>query len=314
MSKIQQSFTNDSFAIWLTGFVESYNFDVHINEWFNPDFNNFIDFGIRIYDARNLDTCNIFIPYDLTSNEIVDLSEKLSDESIARGIFNTYCSIRCSSNSSIIEIEYNNRKENILQLSSLQPKINQLNIGILLELSFEHIKQNLSSDELYIRFRLPHKTFNTFLQSKSHDYKFAFESPVVTDRYNYLIKLNDVRALPLEIRILFSKANQNIGKVITTLSANDQFIVDDSFCYKTRTLEEELYKNYVPDNFSCSNVIVYQWLSQNRSNYNFNIKIDSNKILKSSLCLYAFLIIFFSFIGNILWKLFTYIPLFRWLA
>lgn len=313
MGKIQHQFSTDGFAIWLTGNNNEHDFDVHINEWIIPKDKNYIDIGIRLYDITQINSCSIFIPYLVSNNDITDLGYTLSNEKIARGIFNANCSIKTSSTSSIIEINYNERNENIICLNAISPIIQSINNGTLINLPFTPILPMLTSNEAYIRFRIPHKTLDAFFQLKHHSYKFQFESPIATERYNYVIKINEVRSLPLEIRSMFHESNQNLKKVIVTLSANENYIVDDSTCYKMRHLESDLYENYVPSNFSCEKVIVYQWLVSNKKHYNFNIKIDYSNIMWDSLLIYALLLTLFSFMGNFLWKLLTLIPCLEWL-
>lgn len=314
MAKITQQFATDGFAIWLNGNLPKFDFDVHINEWVLPKSNTYMDIGIRLYDSKNITDCFIFVPYVISQSELVDLSLKLSNEKIARGICNANCSIKTSSDSPIIEIEYNGRKENIIYLANTSLAINPKSYGTLLQITLTDVIPLLVHTDSYIRFRIPHKTLDTFFSTKKHDYKFQFETPIITDRYNYVIKLNEVRSLPYEIRSIFSKSKQNIHEVIISLSVNEKYIVDDSLCHKTRHLESDLYEDYVPNTFSCSDIIVYQWNNQNKNHYNFNIKIDYSSIMWRSLLLYSFLLILFNFIGNLLWKLVSLIPCFNWLA
>lgn len=303
MGRITQQFATDGFAIWMKGNQSNYNFDIHINEWIQPKDKTYIDIGIRLYDSKQLKECFIYVPYNFSTDELIDLSLKLANENIARGIFNANCLIKSSSNSPITEIEYNGRKENIINLSATQNKIKKMNNGTLLIIDFTDIVSLLVHEESYIRFRIPHKTLSTFFKTKKYNYKFQFESPVMTQRYNYVIKLNEVRSLPFEIRSIFPTSEQTVKKVITTVSVNEEYVVDDSFCYKTRHLETDLYENYVPHSFQCTNVIVYQWLVENKEHYNFNIKMDYSAIMPGSFFLYALLFILFTFIGNILWEL-----------
>jgi len=303
MAKISQQFATDGFAIWLNGNLTEFDFDVHINEWILPKNNSYIDIGIRLYNSKNITDCFVFVPYIFSQNELVDLSLKLANENIARGICNANCLIRTSSNSPIIEIEYNEKKENVINLSSTSLTIISINYGMLIQITLTNVIPLLIYEESYIRFRLPHKTLDTFFRTKKHDYKFQFDSPVIIDRYNYVIKFNEVRSLPFEIRNVFSKSKQNLNEVITYLSINEKYIIDNSFCQNIRNLESDLYENYVPDEFSCSDVIVYQWHTQNKRHYIFNIRIDYSNIVWSSFLLYAILFILFNFIGNILWEL-----------
>lgn len=313
MLKVQQKFSSDSFAIWLLGSEDEYKFDIHINEWITPTGYNYIDFGIRIY-SHDVSICNFFVPYQIELDEIEDLSDKLANETIARGIFNTDCTIKLNSNSPIIEIAYNERYENIIKLSSLSPRLTTQSEGTLISFYFNAVNNLLTTNELYIRFRLPHKTLDSLFSTKRHDYRFTFESPIITDRFNYLIRLNDLRVLPFEIRTQFSQSSQHLDRVIATLSANEQYVIEDLDCYKIRYLETNLYQNYVPNNFSCENVISYQWVKSKRNSYIINTKLDSYRIMWTSLSLYALLVILFTIIGNILWKLLTLLPWLSWLS
>ena len=86
MSNIQHRVFNDGFAIWFDGTSQSFEFDVHINEWINEK-SNFIDIGLRIYNTNQISKGYIYVPFSLSNNDIVDLSHHLSSEKIARGLF-----------------------------------------------------------------------------------------------------------------------------------------------------------------------------------------------------------------------------------
>lgn len=313
MATIKNKFSNDDFAIWFSGsknflnlnFKNFFYFDVHINEWLNPKNENYIDLGIRIYNTHKISSCNIFVPFLITSNELVDLYDKFQDENIARGIFNANCILDKEHVNSIIEIQYNDRNENIIKLSCLYPCVTSIGNGSLINLNFDNIKCKLTSSETYIRFRLPHKTIDNLFNSKKHNYKRAIESPIITDIYSYVININEVRSLSPYIRNIFPKSSQKINKVILTSSINSEYNIDDATCYRIRYLEGDLYSNYVPDTFSCDNVITYQWLSEKsmKNHYTFNFKVSFTRVLWATIAIYCFFVIAFSFLGDFLWQL-----------
>ena len=76
----------------------------------------------------------------------------------------------------------------------------------------------------------------------------------------------------------------------------------ESFSYKVRQLEEDLYSTYVPNDFLCSNAVVYQWLIENKVHYNFNFTITKEMINLHSLVGYAIIVITLSAIGSALWE------------
>lgn len=210
--------------------------------------------------------------------------ESLSDKEIACGVFNTACRVIALTDKPLIRIE----------------------------LSFDDAITLLDVPETYIRFRIPHNSLNKHCNLSNSNYKTIFESPIITDKLRYTIKMNELRSLP---PILASYINeyQKINKVIFSLFAGQKYEIDDSNCYKIRHLEEDLYKNYVPKNFNSPDAIAYQWLSDNKKHYNFFIKIEIKKLSYISILLYISLVILLSFLGNILWNLFTQIPFLSWL-
>lgn len=307
MSNTKYRVFNDGFAIWFTGSSQSYEFDVHINEWINAK-SNFIDFGIRIYNTDKISNGYLYIPFNLSLDDISDLSQSLSDEKVTRGIFNAACKIVTDTNNPLIRIEYNNRIENIIPLGNLSPKIETISDGILLQLSFTNVNHMLQATETYIRFRLPHKSLDNSFSLLKHDYRVIFESPIITDKVSYTLKVNELRSLPPEVRHSFNVDSQKVSKVILTLSATQEYVVDDSNCYKIRHLEENLYANYVPRLFKCNDAIVYQWFASDKNRYNFFVKIEIKKLLYRSLLMYAIIVILLSLLGNLIWELLTLFP------
>lgn len=312
MLNTQYRIFNDGFAIWFSGNSQCFEFDVHINEWIAAK-SNFIDIGIRIFNTYDIKNGYIFIPFKLSSSSVVDVAHTLSDEKITRGVFNTACKITIPIDKPIFKIEYNNRIENIIPLDLLKPVTNTIEDGTLIQLSFNDVISRLDTSETYIRFRIPHESLNKRFISPKHNYKSIFESPIITDKINYTIQINESRTLPSRIKYFFADNSQHINKVRVLLSASQEYDIDDSTCYKVRHLEEDLYKNYVPSVFKCDNAITYHWVIENMTHYNFFIKLEIKKLLYKSLLLYSILIILLSFVGNILWKLLTMLPYLNWL-
>ena len=296
----QKKFFNDSFAIWILG--NKNRSDVHINEWLIPTDENYIDFGIRIYEVNQVDVLGLFVPYILMENEIEDLWDKMCNEKIARGVLNALCSISQNSNSGIIDIEYKNKKENIIKLSLLNIKIENIDAGTIILFDFSEVKSKINRDEIYIRFRIPYKSLTRLVDVEEPNFESFFESPVIKYQYNCVFKLNEVRTLPWEVRRISNISNQNIDKVVITISVNGKYDIDDNKCYKVRQLEGELYQDYVPKKFDCNNVISYSWRDELRKHYNFNFKISREFISKKGLLKYAVIVIVLSAIGSALWS------------
>lgn len=307
MARINQGYKNEGFAIWINGKDDEYCSDIHINEWINPNFQNYIDFGIRILEFNHIDTLNIYVPFLIDRTEVEDLSEKLSQEDVARGIFNTTCTITSSSSRSITEIKYNNRKENILIFDEQDISVQKTQTDSIITFQLQKFLGCITSRELYIRIRIPHKSLDSLFSNRKLNYKFLFESPNITNIYEYVIRINEMRSLPKNIIHIDMIGKQNIKKIIISMSLNYIYEIDRESCYKIRKLEKELYKNYVPTDFSCDDIATYQWLIENKTRYNFNFKFYYTKLDKKSLCIYALIVIILSCSGSALFELISYL-------
>ena len=65
-SKIKH-FADDGWAVWIDGDEKS---TVYFNEWINPSGKNYVDIGVRMYEAENAREVNIYIPFEIEENEI----------------------------------------------------------------------------------------------------------------------------------------------------------------------------------------------------------------------------------------------------
>jgi hypothetical protein len=131
-------------------------------------------------------------------------------------------------------------------------------------------------------------------------------SPVVTEKYGYSIRINESRLLPEEITSIGMFHRQKLKKTVITLSVNEDYEMNDSSCYRIRRLEENLYRDYLPKQYQCEDVITYQW-NQNRDDnfqgqFNFYYSITKNSISRASMILYMILLlavgVFGDFISN----------------
>lgn len=302
---------DDGYAVWtipVNGGNNDAPIDVHINQWVMREKNNirvYVDFGIRVYSAKNVSEICFYLPCDIEMQDIRDLSLLLKDANIARGVFNTNCSIRNNDINGIVELKYNTHDSNIFEL----PKnIKKLNNGIIITFDVLTISKKLTKDELYIRFRIPNKKEEEFLAEKSNaldSFARILSSPILHEKYLYTIRVNEMRSLPEQIRFNTLVQNQKILKIILTVCANGPFTVDPSTCYKTRVIEKELYKDYVPKSFDLDRCMVNQWMQEKASfnHYNFTCIFCKEEVNKRSLLLYAFFVICLSALGGALVEL-----------
>ena len=307
-------YINDNFAIFLDGSSDKYNFDIHINDWIVYPFDSYIDFGIKIYDISHADSISLYTPYKINVEEIQDLSPLYSNEKIARALTNTFAKITTSNTSPIIEINYHNITESIIFLSALTPFIKTCEDGTLIRFSLNNVHPYIKNNIGYIRFRIPHKSLNKIFTVKKHDYKFSFDSPIITDKYQHTVKINEFRALPFEIRQMLSLHEQVINKGMFFLIASDKINTDDNICDNIRLLENDLFESYTPITFQSSSALVYKWDKRPKEYLNFSFKCSTSRIKILSLVIYSLIIILLTIIGNILWELLKLLPLFNWVT
>lgn len=126
-------------------------------------------------------------------------------------------------------------------------------------------------------------------------------------KYGYSIRINEARLLPSEINKIEVLHQQRICKVLVTISIDEAYELNDSNCYRIRRLEEDLYINYAPPGYDCSDVITYQWVEERDKNmkahYNFYFDIVHSKISQNSVLLYVLIMLLTAVAGNAIYGL-----------
>ena len=91
------------------------------------------------------------------------------------------------------------------------------------------------------------------------------------------------------------------------LSIDENYELNDSGCYRTHRLEENLYEDYLPKDYNREDVITYQW-NQNREynlqgQFNFYYTISKNSVSRGSMLLYIILLLTIGIFGDLLSEL-----------
>ena len=306
-SKIRH-FADDGWAVWIDGDEKS---TVYFNEWVNPLGHNYVDVGIRMYGARNASEVNVYIPFKIMEDEIKDLSPMLTDKAILRGLFNNRCDVDPLGEKCIFEVKYGKHMVNIIKLTDDAAKVQKLSLGTLVTIDLTEIREDVTGDELYIIFRIPHKSMDDVFDrkndvlrtvSKLHE---TITSPIVTEKYGYAIRINEARLLPPEISNIDTLHQQNLRKALVSISINEGYELNDFGCYRIRHLEEDLYEGYAPPGFDCGSAINYQWVEEReidmKAHFNFYFDISRSAVSKKSLFLYFCIVLTISMVGNTLY-------------
>ena len=310
MGMKSRRFADDGWGIWIDGDDRS---TVYLNEWINPKGKSYVDIGIRIYGAKEANALNIYVPFEITENEITDLSVELEDRDILRGLFNTNGIVDTEKNEYTSELQYDGRTVSLINLSKEILKVKHIAGGTVITAELHKIQQYITSDEAYVIFRIPHRTLDEVftpqmnVRGSIERLKELISSPTVTQKYGYSIRINEARLLPAEINQIEVLHQQRIRKSLITISIDEEYELNDSNCYRIRRLEEDLYINYAPPGYDCSDVITYQWVEERDKNmkahFNFYFDIVHSKISQKSVLLYMLIILITAVAGSALYDL-----------
>lgn len=309
-----RKFADDGWGIWINGDDRS---TVYLNEWINPKGKSYVDIAIRIYGAKKANELNIYVPFGITADEITDLSVELEDDAILRGLFNTNGMVDSEKNESTSELKYDGRTVSLINLSKEILKAKRIAEGTVITAALNKIQQHITSDEAYVIFRIPHRTLDEVfapqmnVRGSIERLKELISSPVVMQKYGYSIRINEARLLPTEINKIEVLHQQRIRKALVTISIDEEYELNDSNCYRIRRMEEDLYKDYAPPGYTCSDVITYQWVEERDKNmkahYNFYFDIVHSKISQNSVLLYLMIVLITAVAGCAIYDIIIYL-------
>ena len=309
-----RKFADDGWGIWINGDDRS---TVYLNEWINPKGKSYVDIAIRIYGAKKANELNIYVPFGITADEIIDLSVELEDDAILRGLFNTNGMVDAEKNESTSELKYDGRTVSLINLSKEILKAKRIAEGTVITAALNKIQQHITSDEAYVIFRIPHRTLDEVftpqmnVRGSIERLKELISSPVVMQKYGYSIRINEARLLPTEINKIEVLHQQRIRKALVTISIDEEYELNDSNCYRIRRMEEDLYKDYAPHGYDCSDVITYQWVEERDKNmkahYNFYFDIVHSKISQNSVLLYLMIVLITAVAGCAIYDIIIYL-------
>ena len=204
--------------------------------------------------------------------------------------------------------------KSFINLTNEFAEIKKVSYGTVITIDFEFIKECITSDEAYLIFRIPHKTLDKIFSpvidvgSVFDKINSLIQSPIISEKYGYSIRINEARLLPPEINEIEELHEQRIRKTLVTISIGDEYEMNDSTCYRIRRLEAELNKNYAPEGYDCHDAITYHWVEERdfnmKSHYNFYFTMEHNEISKMSMFVYLFMVLLTGALGGAIYDLF----------
>lgn len=251
--------------------------EFHINLWHFSDSKkqSFFDIGIKPTDPDGLEQIKLFLPFQISRGEIVDLGPKFKEVSIAQGIFNEPLSCKVSENNKCIELSDGNTIYcGVHQFSSDDGRIDcdelvlaQQASGTMVTITRQALsslsEQSTNGAPGYFRLRFtPSDTkarpFITVIKPADKVWNSGFEQIEYID-----CRINEARTLPQSVEAAFRAAKHGVAKtneivflavvpvVSAVTSSHDQW-------HKSRLLEHPIWRGYVPFELS-EGLVVYHW-------------------------------------------------------
>lgn len=319
-----------SFGIWYSNgntkaenhAAETFKADLHINLWdieekYGHDALPFIDIGLSIEAFREIDEICLLIPFSVPRSEFEDLSGKLSDAESASLVFNDNCTLiqNGASVRSLMLSEAGGREKLLYPLEEKDYQSSDDGKTIikfnLQEIRKDHIYDQF--EDLYIRFRIRSKKIKEELfcdiKRKNQFLESGFTKTQVID-----IKINKKRNISENDlkRMRMNKfdflAFEKIHFLVMEPANHDVEVLGRDFI-ECRKLEEE-WENYLPDDSSIQDVLVYHWKrksgnGEKMKEYAQMVKVTGAATSWGLIAGYVFVVIFMGIVTNALFSVFV---------
>ena len=307
MAKKQRKFVDDGWAIWTDGDDIC---TIYLHDWLDPKRDSYVDLAVRIRNVRASTRMRVYVPFQIYREEIDDVSLLFNDTKILQAVFGSACIVDYKKNDYTSEIAYGGKTVDIVHVSTMEYQLYPLSDGTLIDMDLKPLQPCLDNDEAYFIWRMPHKSLDHLFKSRAgagsvmSRFRDLITSPMLSEKHGYSVRVNEPRLLPEEITRVGSFHRQKIKKSVITISISEDYDLNDDGCYRIRRLEEELYKDYIPQKFNTDDVISYQW-HQNRGSslqgqFNFYYNITRNTINGGSMTVYMILLMLLAVMGEIL--------------
>ena len=307
MPKKQRKFADDGWAVWIDGDDTS---TIHINDWLNPKGKSYVDIAVHIRGIKVSKSLNVYVPFFVLKEEIEDVSLSFDNTKILQAIFSAACIVDYKKNQHTSEIAYNGKTVDIVHISTTGFQAEPLSDGTLIRIDLQELQSFLDNDEAYFIWRMPHKSLDEIFKpyvdvgNVLERLRDLITTPVVSEKYGYSIRINESRLLPEAVTRIGAFHRQKLKKAVITLSVDENYELNDAGCYRIRRLEENLYKEYLPANYQCEDVITYQWNQKRENNlqgqFNFYFSIARNSISRGSMFLYVVVLLAVGVAGDML--------------
>ncbi|GFZ34278.1 hypothetical protein CSC2_48040 [Clostridium zeae] len=287
----------------------------------------YLDIGMKISNISSINKINIYTPFKITKDNIVDLGETMvKNKKVIDAIFNENSKVINQGFENNIEVEIIKDKNNNI---SEKIKIFSLDFEWQKNISVEQIENggvitidvsNLEVDEgvySYIRFRIHGKELGKLIIEKNFSdniFKTYSEKNEIID-----FRLNEKRAMSDGLTSLIASKREFYIKAIHFLLLMDMkyTLAATGLDYSARALEPDLWNEYIGCEIQDTQFVGYHWKKkcaghedcskcdkhEHVDNFNSLIRIEIREINAMTLLAYIVVLIFFSVLSNFLYDL-----------
>lgn len=324
-----------SFGMWFKPInsSESVTFETHFNLWFLEDHKGlnpkiqypYLDVGIRIENYKKLRALVIGLPFVAESNNIEDLSAKISKKENAQLLFNENCEIETIQTYTAVKLTDDNKLLvfPLKQDCGIECKVERIDetssskitIDFTPFISYTESTPDLKNidgryNSIYLRFRIKGIDLKDIVFYDSESLNKSFESAFSATRV-LDFKINKSRNIDNKLIVDMQKNEfsfisfKKIHFLIMMPSAYD--VVQFSGNLNCREVENDLWDDYFGQriDFHKSHVLAYHWKKtyeneDEAEEFSCFAKINYKKTRNLMLLAYIFVVISLGMIGSAL--------------
>lgn len=258
------------------------DFSLHINFWFLEDIRGiktkikypYIDIGVKIKNYKGIEGITFYCPFEISENNIVDLSQKMSTKSNATMVFNDECEIKTINSYTCVTFSDDSKSLLFLMDEMIEDtyRIESMNGNSRIIFDFSNFHKYVEKDsmlneinDLYIRFRIKDIDLKDKIYFDSEPLNKSFESAFSGTRV-LDFKINEKRNIDEKLQ-----AKMVVGEQQWAEFSKVHFLVMEPSSYdltsfsnydmSCRELEENMWDDYLDAeiDFSKGHVLAYHW-------------------------------------------------------
>jgi len=279
-----------SFAIWYKPKIGSntkiIDVEVHLNLWKlkgkengRKSVDHFLDIGLMLENSKNASSLNIFVPYIINRNEIIDLGSSFKKHTdLVPTVFNRDYVVKTTQTGKSVEVlnRDNEFQFNIYMLDintdiEIQDKYN----GSIIRID---IPDDINKGKIYYRLRIISKAIESLSEidkPANAIFEGAFSSTELVD-----FRLNEKRNLHNSLLDEIHREGQVNFKPLHLFlmrEASYDYIFSSRSLYRIRELEKDLWNSYVGSKYSFDRIVAYQWMEPSSESFNVFVKFKFRK-------------------------------------